>query len=136
MTIKSTKPALDAATLEHYGVLGMKWGRTRARANSSQIRSARARVNLQSAKIGVQRDLVRTASTPQAKAQRKSELSKTTTAFLKNPDRVTAVRLTRGEKVATALLFTPVTAATLIGTTSATSRRIERKQELGKYNKK
>ena len=38
-------------TLEHYGVLGMKWGRHRAKANGTQIRAARRNVSRMAADV-------------------------------------------------------------------------------------
>lgn len=128
------KPKLE--DLEHYGVLGMKWGKTRARANGTEIRRARRSVAGQINKIADQRDKVKTeAKGSEQRAKQQQKLKKMQVDFLKSPDRVTAHRLTRGEKAAAVILLTPAGAAAAIGVSSAISRRIERKQELKKYNK-
>jgi len=60
-------------------------------------------------------------------------VQKMKTARLKNPDRVLSTRMTRGEKAALLILFTPVIGIAAISGTSAQSRRIERKQDKNKY---
>lgn len=125
----------DGGTLEHYGVLGMKWGRSRARGDVHDIKAARLRVRGERATVeNAKRKAVRVKD-PAARANALAEANKVKVSALKNPDRVLAARLTRGEKIAVALLLTPVGASTLIGITSGTSRRIERKQETGKYDR-
>lgn len=128
------KPSLEE--LAHYGVLGMKWGKTRARANGAQIRQARRRLGKEQADLFEKQDAVKSLQKgTSARAKGEKELAKQTTAFLNNPDRVTATRLTRGEKAVLLVLGGPVGAAG-IALTSGVSRRVERKQDLGKYNKK
>lgn len=126
------KPTLDDA-LKHYGVLGMKWGVTRQVATGSQIRSARHRVQGQQIALKQAKRSVRSATTAQAKANAEKKHADLKMALLNNPDRVIAARLTRGEKAASLLLFSPIGAAALIGGTSAASRRIEYKQDKNKY---
>ena len=126
------KPSPEES-LEHYGVLGMKWGKHRAKANGTQIRAARRNVRRQAEDVLDQRDKVKAkakGSTDRAKEQKK--LDKMKTNFLNNPDRVIAARLTRGEKIVAAILLTPAGAAAAIGTTSAVSRAIEQRQEKNK----
>lgn len=126
------KPELGS--LEHYGVLGMKWGRTRARGDAYDIRTARASVVGKNAKYQQQ---LRRAGKIKDQGERALALDaakKVKAANLNDPDRVLAARLTRGEKLVSAILLTPLGAGVLIGSTSAYSRRIERKQEKGKYD--
>jgi hypothetical protein len=137
--IDDEKPSLEE--LRHYGVLGMKWGKTRAQATGDEIRVARANVNKEAAKYNkAANDLVRTTKgrSPE-RAAGKEKLADMKIEFLKNPDRVTAARLTRGEKAILGVFaLTGVGAAVPlagIAVTSAHSRRIERKQETGAYNK-
>jgi len=128
------KPTLNNAMI-HYGVLGMKWGVTRQQARGGDIRAARARLVLERQKVKQAKRKVSEASTAKDKAAAAQKHVDLKMGLLNNSDRVIASRLTTGEKVATALLFSPVGAAALIGTTSATSRRIEYKQDKGKYTK-
>jgi hypothetical protein len=130
MTSMSAKPELGS--LEHYGVMGMKWGRHRAKADAYDIRTARASVAGKEAKY---RQAVRKASkmrdTGEARAAAMDKAKQMKVDLLKDPDRVIAARLTRGEKAVTILLGVGIPA---IAITSAHSRRIERKQEKGKYD--
>lgn len=139
MIVGAKKPSLNE--LSHYGVLGMKWGHRR-KATGAEIRQARRNVRKQEAGIDVQIDKV--AAAKQGSAQRAREmrtLKNMNAAMLKNPDRVIAARMTRGEKIAT-LLVTGVGGPTglaglgAIAASSARSRRIEYKQETGQYDKK
>lgn len=122
--------------LQHYGVMGMKWGKHRAKANSIDIKAARNRVQTQHHKLTDAHAKAQHIKDPVKRAEAMKGVAELKTSFLKNPDRVVAARLTRGEKIATALLLTPAGAGAVIGATSAVSRRIERKQELNKYTKK
>lgn len=132
---EDNKPTLDE--LAHYGVLGMKWGKTRARATGSQIRAARRNLGRQASDIADQRDKVKSkAKGSEARAKEQKKLSDMKTDFLNNPDRVIAARLTRGEKAVAVILLTPAGAAAAIGATSAASRAIERRQDMNKLRGK
>jgi hypothetical protein len=138
--IDDDKPSLEE--LRHFGVLGMKWGKNRVKASSDEIRVARANVFKQQTMLESHaKKVLRTTkgNTPE-RAAGKEKLAEMRMDFLKNPDRVIAARLTRGEKAVTAMfaltgvgVVVPVAA---IAGTSAHSRRIERKQDLGKFDKK
>lgn len=123
---------LTEEQLAHYGVVGMKWGQ-RKKGNAYDIRQARASVEKTNrAYRDAKENAKRTHRGNRAAAKIKAQELKI--AALKNPDRVLAARLTRGEK-AIALLFTPI-GMSAIAVTSAYSRRIEQKQETGAYDKK
>lgn len=134
------KPTLEE--LMHYGVLGMKWGKTRTKAGSASINSARTRVTREKNAIDKQQDVINNKRGKGEPFSRDSQkLANMKVSHLKNPDRVIAARLTRGEKVTLGLVgllalpAAPVAVAAIAGT-SAKSRRIERKQDLGKYDPK
>lgn len=119
--------------LEHYGVVGMKWGKHRAKADGYDIRAARSRVATQKTQLHkAQRDAARVKD-PAAREMAKAKVGEMKTTFLKNPDRVVASRLTRGEKAVSLLLGF---GAAPIVVTSIASRRIEQKQDKGAYDKK
>lgn len=128
----------DLLELEHYGVIGMKWGKTRAKANGTEIRRARRSVANQFNKVADQKDKAKAAKGTSKETAENDKLSKMKTEFLKNPDRVVASRLTRGEKAVILILAGPAAPASIaaIASTSAISRRIEQKQATGAYDKK
>lgn len=127
----------DEDSLAHYGVKGMKWGQ-RTKGSSYDIKKARERVFEGQGKLAeARREMKKTHKSNKPAAAEKYAQMKT--EFLKNPDRVLATRMTRGEKIYASLASLPtggVGAAIAIGTTSAVSRRIEYKQETGAYDKK
>jgi len=143
------KPDLptEEEALAHYGVLGMKWGKTRAKATTAQIKLARKNRDEQGTKLGDEHlKLEAMGKNDKGRRAQERKVANMQTAYLKNPDRVTAVRLTRGEKAAVTL-FTlmsanPVGAPAAIANvavavgSSAASRRIEYKQDKGAYDKK
>lgn len=131
--------ALGEETLAHYGVMGMKWGRHRAQANGVDIRAARGRVATQRKKLDSAHSKAQNTADKGKREAALKEVGKMKADFLKNPDRVIASRMTRGEKqlsiglgILTGVGIVPAVA--VIAGTSAASRRIERKQEKGKYN--
>lgn len=134
------KPNLDEDLLVHYGVAGMKWGKTRAKGSAADIRSARRTVARDQDKYKSAKNKVKAMKEGKAKVQKMKDLEKTKIKNLKNPDRVLANRLTRGEKAAVlAFSFFTLTLPVGIGVvagTSATSRRIEQKQATSAYQVK
>lgn len=138
------KPELptEEEALAHYGVLGMKWGKSRAKADAGQVRSAQRSFDKKRTKYWDQQSAAKkhAKGTPE-RAQADKKSANMRVALLKDPDRVTAVRMTRGEKAAYLAMglvvppTLPVTALAIAGT-SAASRRIEYKQDKGLYDKK
>ncbi len=124
--------------LQHYGVLGMKWGKSRASGSTVQIKEARGR-NYK-AKSDINKADAKAAKIVDAgeRAVKNKQVQEMKTARLKNPDRVIAARMTTGEKAVTAGIGVVTVASlplalSIIAGTSARSRRIERKQEKNKY---
>lgn len=142
-----TQEKPDLEELAHHGVLGMKWGKTRAKASRSDIMSARTRNKSRTRKIERQESKINTLKGKgQASKKEEKTLATMKSDYLKSPDRVIAARMTRGEKAATIIMGVgvgnvlapvalPVAVAGVIGT-SARSRRIESKQEDGAYGRK
>lgn len=137
------KPELDDDLLMHFGVKGMKWGVTRSRPSASEIYTARNKVARQANDIRNKKKSVARAVRTETREKRKGELAAVKLAYLKNPDRATALRITKGDLAISALLSTPLsgsTAAAGIAAGAATrlARRkfIENRQAKGVYDKK
>lgn len=135
--------------LLHYGVLGMKWGQGK-KATDKDIQKARKRLKAQSKAYRKEyKKYDRAAEGSVRKQALETKLRRLEQNYMKDPDRVVAARMMRGEKFGTAYAAvmasvttggfgTPVNAAIAggtIATTSAISRRIEYKQDRGDYNK-
>ena len=99
------KPDLDVA-LEHYGVKGMKWGKRKARVSSADIHNARSRTEHDRMRVNEAAYNLNKATSKRAPAsaaaQKKAvkEYESAQLSYLKNPDRATAMRMTKGEKAA------------------------------------
>jgi hypothetical protein len=129
--ISVEKPGSPSEVLEQSGVKGMKWGFRQSRqasktfakayptpkARAVEIRRARRDQMTRKEKIGLE---------PKGSADR----AKAKKVYLNNPDRVTALRLTRGEKIVAGILMTvggPLALPTTAGV--ATVYGIRRRRE-------
>lgn len=115
------KPSLDDLTVQHFGIKGMHWG-IRKGYSGGQIRTARrsaasTRLAVDNARLAVRAGVAAESTLAQAKL-----------AHLNNPDRVVGARITKGEMVASAILFTPVTTAALVVGSQTKSRVAESRQ--------
>jgi hypothetical protein len=108
--IGQEKPSL--ASLFHTGVKGMKWGVRKANPTSTEIKDARRRQQLREMKLV---SYAREASITTGAARKTAEKNakKHAIDFQTNEDRVTAARLTAGEKATHAILFGPVALFTI-----------------------
>lgn len=127
------KPSLD--DLAHHGVKGMHWGQ---RKTGTEIRVARGHVAGQKAAVRQQEKKASAAVGTKNAAKEEAKLRKMKIDFLNNPDRVTAAKMSRGEKIASILLTgvaSPLTVASVgaIAGTSARSRVIAKRQQSGYY---
>lgn len=121
--------------LVHYGKKGMKWGVTtssRRFATKNPTNKARSR-EIYRARARQQKRFVDYTTAPN-----RAERKKLKAAYLKHPDRATALRLSRGEKFAfTALGIAapPVGVGLAIGGTArvVARRRIEKQQRRKDY---
>lgn len=121
------KPSM-AAVLAHHGVKGMKWGVRKAHSTTAEIRDARIRQHARGKRLQSAVDNLNLASAGSNKAQQKAAVKKFQTAqkdFLTNEDRVTAARITTGEKVTQAILLGPLALAT-IPLSNAHARSVEK----------
>lgn len=131
--ITEEKPSLEE--LMHYGKKGMKWG-VRRKYTSAEIRDARIRTDSRVSELRRQADKlnIETARNPNSKASKAAakEFSKMSTEFLKNPDRATAARLTRGEKVVLGLLAVGFPVAGTVGAGAAVAVRTAARRSIEK----
>jgi len=114
----------------------MKWG-VRRKASTQDIKGARTRLKRESSAYR-QESKKLSGATGAKKTALEADLRKRQQKYLNNPDRVIAARMTRGEKFVSVLLGAQsgvglAGAAAGIAGTSGLSRRIEYKQEKGKY---
>jgi hypothetical protein len=127
MEVSVEKPGSPADILEHFGTKGMKWGVRKSvdtaigtkTAGRKKPLTANQRFNRQNPTSRQKAQAIRTARASteldrtkfvnEPKGPKRVELKK---AYLKNPDRATALRMTRGEKAVTALVTVGLIPAT------------------------
>lgn len=117
------KPSLlSEEELEHYGIKGMKWGvrRTEAqlarargkvgdankrrKARDTEIKEARGRIGKKKAHVNLKRmGGVHPLSTSEERKKSRAKASELKIDMMKDPDRITASRMTSGQKAMTGL---------------------------------
>jgi hypothetical protein len=122
--VNDDKPSIEDV-MAHHGVKGQKWGVRKAKATSAEIHAARQRQDARLRELGRHSDAVDTAPTAKARALATKKAQASARDFQTNEDRVTAARMTRGEKAAALILTGPLGAAIIINN-SASRRRITR----------
>lgn len=121
--------------LAHFGVKGMKWGQRKvtysdgAQASAKDIKSARKNVASQDKAVRKQsrKALVKRG---EERAIEKAKLKEMKAEALMNPDRVTALRMTRGETILQAALvpLSPGRAIANVAARELTIRAVKKAQ--------
>lgn len=136
--IDQSKPPLEE--LAHSGVKGMKWGVRKERPSAIQVRAAQRRHDGAKTKLRQAEKKAARISDPKARDKALKAVGKQKLAYLKNPDRVTANRLTAGQAAFIMALSIPTTGGAfgvgLIGGQNVARARIAYKQEHGIYDKR
>lgn len=99
LSLEEARKNLDV--IEHQGVKGMKWG-VRKKPTSAEITDARLRVQAKNIKYVQQRRKIKSQDV--SRATKRTQLKDLKTSTLANPDRLTALRLTKGEKAVVGVL--------------------------------
>lgn len=112
--------------LEHMGVKGMKWGKhSAAKPTSGDINDARIRDAGRIREMNAQTDklnLSKTGSKAQGDAAKK--LVNMRASYLKNPDRATALRMTKGDKAVAAVFAIGLPGAGTLGVAAGITARV------------
>jgi len=149
MKVSVEKPGSPTDILEHHGVKGQKWG-VRQRSQSAGYKAGKAAQRSSSFRARFPTSAQRTAEIHRARIQTHQDYINVLTAkspaqrekllkvHLNNPDRATALRFTRGEKVVAGILagglalptagVVPAALAGYTGTTLAIRKGFERGQ--------
>jgi hypothetical protein len=102
--ITEEKPGTPAE-LVHFGVLGMKWGVRRSQGTHS-FKAKNPTAAKRAAEIGRARASVKKTKTAYKAETDPGKQKQLKDVHLNNPDRATALRLTKGEKIVAGLLYT------------------------------
>lgn len=139
---KSGTPG-ELVELEHHGVKGMKWGQRKSSSSSPSFKQRFPTHQARRAEILRARSATAARGAKVALATTPSERTKATKVYLNNPDRATAMRMTRGEKVVASLVavgfaapsagLVPLAVAGYTGAGVASRRRIQKTQARGGY---
>jgi hypothetical protein len=87
--------------LAHYGKKGMKWG-VRNKPTRAEIKDARYNVASDNAKFYKGKSKIKRGEG--TRKEKRAAIKKLRASHLKNPDRLTSLRMTNGEKAAFAVL--------------------------------
>lgn len=109
-----------AGELMHYGVKGMKWGQRKARPTAAQINTARDRLEKKNIDLKAQKRNYKSQERGSlARSREKNKFKDMKAEILRSPDRATALRMTKGEKVTLGILaVVPPTALGAVSTTA------------------
>jgi 2'-5' RNA ligase len=130
------------AELFHHGVKGQKWGvRKKGKPSSSDVTVARAKQNARAAEANRAFTKSVTARDKETRTQAKKDYQQLNEVFLNHPDRLTALRMTKGEKVVLGLIAVGIpglgtaAAAGAAGGNVASRKLVERAQKKRKAAK-
>lgn len=147
------KPSLEEA-LEHYGVLGMKWGvrrsdeelsrakkkkalkKAKAELTPSEIKDARVRDAGRVRKLNRQIDAVNLAEEGKEQARELEKLEQMSIERLKHPDAANALRMTDGEKAAHVALAVLLPGPGTVGALASAGLRVSTRKAYEKQQKK
>jgi hypothetical protein len=107
----------DLLSIRHSGIKGMKWGVRKTAPTTGDIHDARSRQNARA-----------NTAVLHPSAKTRTAASK---EFHTSEDRVTAARMTRGEKMAAVLLAGPIGGAVIVGN-HVQVKRIARKTDVAR----
>lgn len=124
--------------LKHYGVKGMKWGKTKVKPTTDEIKTARGAIAEKKWALEKQGNKMKRAGKNTREAER-AKYEEMKMDFLKDPDRVTASRLTTGQKVVGGVLaYSGVATVPILayaGGRKAANLTIAKRQREGYYDR-